>query len=48
MIYFKKIIRKLDKYIKDKNEKVLKNQKIKTNVLKNNTLSKVSKNIKNY
>jgi len=31
MIYFKKIIKKLDKHIKDQNEK---NKKFKTNIIK--------------
>ena len=40
MIYFKMIIRKLFKYIKDKNRKKC-IKKIETNILKNATLSNI-------
>jgi len=42
MIYFKKTIKKLNKYIKDKNRR--KYKKIKTNIFKNNTSNNISKN----
>ena len=46
MIYFKKISYKFDKYIKNKNKR--KYKKLEANILKNVTLSNVSKNVKSY
>ena len=46
MIYLKKIIRKLNKCIDDKNER--KYKKLKVNVLKNITSSNILKNIRRY
>ena len=46
MIYLKKITRKLDKYIKNKNKK--KYKKLEVNLLKFFTSSNVSNNLKSY
>ena len=46
MIYLKKIIRKMNKYIKNKNER--KYKKLEVNILKNYTLNSISKNTKRY
>ena len=46
MIYLKWVIRKLNKYIKDKNRKNYK--KLEASILKNSTLSSVSKNTRSY
>ena len=43
MIYLKRVTRKLDKYIEDKNKK-----KLEIRVLKNIILSSILKNIRNY
>ena len=49
MIYFKKVTKKLNKYIEDKSEKNIKNQKLKTSILKNNisrnAIKKLLKNL---
>ena len=47
MIYLNKD-KKNEQIIDDKSGKNIKIQKLKTNILKNNTLSNISKNIKNY
>ena len=46
IIYFKKITRKMNKYIKDKSEK--KYKKLEISIFKNDTSSTISKNIKNH